>query len=364
MVSRWLCVMLLLNTVYANAPEYTNPIVQEDGIPDHLGDPGAIFVDGFYYLATSTGDLPDAFPIHRSADLVTWTLVGHVFPEWQSIVTWAKGDFWAPDLQVVNGKFACYFSAHSKGALLSPGVLSLGVAFSDDITGPYVDIGHALYSGSNWFGTIDVHFHETALGEKYLLWKENQDVAHLEFKAHLRMQRLADDGASLSSAPTITLATADQAWETDGCVEAPWLIERKGSFYLFYSGSVVTKDSYAVGVSRADSIEGPYTKKMGPVLHKCGYSPPSTALVLEAVESGSASSAEAAWTPGHCSVLAVAGQVDRWVMFYHGRRLDHTNRTLMMDELKWGEDGWPHIESDCPSFTATPVPGHSVLAVV
>jgi beta-xylosidase len=73
----WLVVILLLFGS-GQALNYSNPIVQEDAVD--LGDPGALFVKGFYYLATSSGDVPDAFPIHRSSDLVSWTLVGHVFP--------------------------------------------------------------------------------------------------------------------------------------------------------------------------------------------------------------------------------------------------------------------------------------------
>jgi len=338
-------------------PTYTNPIVQE---ALDLGDPGAVYVDGYYYLATSSGDVPDAYPIHRSADLANWALVGHVFPDWRhssSAPAWARGDFWAPDLQVVNGRFACYFSASTAG--LKPGgkgVMSLGVAFSDNVTGPYADIGKPLWSDrSNTFGTIDVHYHETSAGDKYLLWKKNQDVLRLEFAAHLMIQRLADDGASLrADEPAVAIATADKPWEKWGCVEAPWLIERNGTFYLFYSGSMVTYNSYAVGVARAANVTGPYTKKPEPVIHGCDYKPPAEeARFLSAKAKG-----EIYWTPGHCSVRPVYGQEDRWVMFYHGRdfQTPNPNRSLMMDELKWGADGWPYVDGDCPSSVAMPLP--------
>jgi len=350
---------LLLSASCAQATlEYANPIVQEAA---DLGDPGALFHNGYYYLATSSGDMPDAYPIHRSSDLASWEFVGHVFPDWAAADSmgpkWAKGDFWAPDLQIVNGRFACYFSAKKPG--LIGGVLSLGVAFSDNVTGPYVDIGKPLLSDAlNRFGTIDVHYHETSAGEKYLIWKKNQNVALLELSAHIMMQRLSDDGASLGSEPAFAIATADRAWEKWGCIEAPWLLERNGFFYLFYSGSMVQYDTYAVGVARADAVTGPYVKKHGPVLHKCGYAPPSEARILREASSAAAASSSIAWTPGHCSVLPVAGQEDRWAMFYHGRNVDVPSdyRTIMMDELKWGADGWPFIEGDCPSSSATPVP--------
>jgi beta-xylosidase len=150
---------------------YQNPIVAQAGVD--LGDPGALFHDGYYYLATSSGDVADAFPIQRSRDRANWTTVGHVFPSWQRRAqpAWASGSFWAPDLQRINTThFACYFSAAHKPL----GLLSLGVAFSTSLAGPWIDpLGKPLWSNhSDPAGTIDVHFHSMhASGgrEKYLV---------------------------------------------------------------------------------------------------------------------------------------------------------------------------------------------------
>jgi hypothetical protein len=73
-------------------------------------------------------------------------------------------------------------------------------------------------------------------------------------------------------------------------------------------------------------------------------------------------------TPGHCSLLPVRsglggearGEGERWALFYHGRdcrpgAAPH-DRVLMMDELRWGVDGWPFIAHDCPSTTSQPAP--------
>jgi len=320
---------------------YTNPIVTEPG--QDLGDPGAIFEGGYYYLATSSGDRPDAYPIHRSADLAHWEKVGYVFPAWNTTgPVWGKGAFWAPDLQRINAThFAVYFSAKDES-----GLLSLGVAFSTSVTGPYVDIGKPLWANhSDPQGTIDVHMHKASTGEKYLVWKNNQDIERLEFNAHIKMQQLADSGAALVG-DAWTIATADQSWETFGCVEAPWIVERGGDLFLFYSGSMVNwpLTTYAVGVAKAPrgNIRTMWTKREGgPILHHCGI-PFLGGL-----------------TPGHCSVLPVHNQTDRWAMFYHGRsEQKDAGRVLMMDEVKWGSDGWPHMANSdgCPSSIPTPVP--------
>jgi beta-xylosidase len=389
-------------------PNYSNPIIVEAGVD--LGDPGALWVNGSYFLATSSGDAADAFPIHRSHDLRSWELVGHVFPAWRGggggggggggSPSWAVGDFWAPDLQLVDGRVACYFSARARGGPLLPkGVLSLGVAFSSGggVEGPFADVGQPLWQdNADREGTIDVHYHEvkqqveqvkgaalegggvvgatrgssnsSAVSEKYLLWKANQH-ALAPLSAHIMLQRLADDGASFAGGPSpdggggggasaLPVLSADEPWEKFGCVEAPWLVQRGGAFYLFYSGSMVNFDTYGVGVARAMSVTGPYEKhpSAAPILRNCAYGAPPAPP---------AAGAAALWTPGHCAVLPVGGgsgggeEEQRWVMFYHGRNVSQgagTNRTLFQDELRWDDDGWPYLANGCPSGTSLPVP--------
>jgi hypothetical protein len=49
---------------FVNAAElYTNPLVENADAPD----PGAIFVNGTYYVATTSGDSPNIYPIRSSS---------------------------------------------------------------------------------------------------------------------------------------------------------------------------------------------------------------------------------------------------------------------------------------------------------
>ena len=129
-----------------------------------------------------------------------------------------------------------------------------------------MDIGRPLWANeSDPEGTIDVHFHQTSSGARYLLWKANQWPVWTS--ARIMMQRLSGSGTALVG-EAWTVATADQKWcallswgpcvfvhflrsrmrskaalvarrEEYGCVEAPWIVERGGYVYLFYSGSMV-----------------------------------------------------------------------------------------------------------------------------
>lgn len=88
------------------------------------------------------------------------------------------------------------------------------------------------------------------LSVRLQLWKANQWPVWTS--ARIIIQQLTDDGTALVGSAT-TLITADQAWEQPLCVEAPWVVEREGMYYLFYSGSMVNwpLDTYAVGVARS-----------------------------------------------------------------------------------------------------------------
>ena len=65
--------------------------------------------------------------------------------------SWAQqpGDFWAPEIHIVNDQIRLYFTARH-----SSGVLCIGVATADNIEGPYQDIGHPLFLNPD-MGSID-----------------------------------------------------------------------------------------------------------------------------------------------------------------------------------------------------------------
>ena len=68
-------------------------------------DPGVLKLpDGSGYLGVvSSGNVPDAFPLISSPDLVTWTPRGHVFPA-HSWPDWVVSELWAPEIHFVDGR--------------------------------------------------------------------------------------------------------------------------------------------------------------------------------------------------------------------------------------------------------------------
>lgn len=299
---------------------YTNAV-----IPGDCPDPGVLRDGATYVLTCTSGNAANAFPIYTSADLAHWKLASHVFPSGNH-PSWATSDFWAPEIHKVGTHYVAYFSARD-----TDGKLSIGAASSTSATGPFTDIGAPLIHDPN-MGLIDASEINTSTNKSYVLWKEDGNAVGKPTPVH--SQELAPDGLSLVGARA-TLVTNDQGWE-GAVTEGPFMIERSGTFYLFYSGNSYANATYAVGVARGSSPVQPMTKPGGPILVTKGP-----------------------WVgPGHCSVLDTpAGDT---AIVYHAWSQGCVNgqgcgRATMLDTITWGTDGWPSVPLS-PSSTTRPLP--------
>lgn len=292
-------------------------------IPVDCPDPGVLRDGSQYVLTCTSGGAADAYPIYTSPDLVAWTPAGHVFPagHWPS---WASGDFWAPEIHKVGTHYVVYFSARKTG-----GTLSVGAASAPSPLGPFTDIGHPLVTDPS-MGLIDASEITATDGTPYVLWKEDGNAVGKPTPIHA--QPLAPDGLSRVGSPS-TLITNDQAWEGP-LVEGPFMVSQGGSYYLFYSGNGYASTAYAIGVARAASPLGPFTKAGPPILVTGG-----------------------AWAgPGHCSVVDTpAGDT---TIVYHAWKAGAVGaapgRLVLADLVAW-QNGWPAVPL-APSSTSRPTP--------
>lgn len=293
---------------------YQNPVVPVD-----CADPGVIH-DGTQYVAACTsGGAANAFPLRTSKDLVTWTAAGNIFPSARR-PTWATGDFWAPEIHKVGGRYIAYFTARHQD-----GKLSIGAATATSALGPFTDLGHPLVHDAG-MGMIDATFFYDTAGAPYLVWKADGNAVGQPTPIY--GQALAADGLSLTGTRR-TLMSNTLGWE-GGVVEAPWVVARGGYYYLFYSGNSYANSTYAVGVARATSPLGPYTKLGNPILKTGG-----------------------GWVgPGHNSV--VTGPGGGTVMVYHAWNSAHTARVMLVDAITW-PNGWPAVP-EAPSSGSRPMP--------
>ena len=196
---------------------------------------------------------------------------------------------WAPDIQLVNGKYIVYFSARQSGN----DKLSIGAAISttDSALGPYQDIGQPLLTNNAfpWADDIDVHHFTDIDGTTYLLWKTQGNI--FQTTSHIMIRKINPDGISFDeNEPETVILKNTELWELV-IVEGPWLLYRNGYYYLFYSGDVFWSNGYSVGVARSKNVLGPY-EKGGRILH----------TNFEAFDRGENTTFVA---PGHCSVVEV-----------------------------------------------------------
>jgi beta-xylosidase len=295
---------------------YANPVVDYD-----CPDPAVLLDGDTFYLTCTPG--PN-YRILSSKDLVSWTNVGTIFTD-ANQPSWAVSHFWAPEIHKVGSKYVAYFSAKSAAS----GTFAIGAATASGPLGPYTDLGSPLVSEPAP-GAIDAHYFRASDGKHYILWKIDGNAVGQP--TPIKIQELAPDGLSRIGSPT-TILTNSLAWE-GALVEGPWLVEHSGSFYLFYSGNGYASSSYGVGVARASSPLGPFTKKGAPILSSSGD-----------------------WAgPGHGAILQ--GPSGDWVHVYHAWRAGKVNqepgRILLVDRVQW-DQGWPEMRA-APSSRSQPLP--------
>lgn len=142
------------------------------------------------------------------------------------------------------------------------------------------------------------------------------------------------DHVHLANGPTVTPegdATDEELW-----VEAPYIYEHDGYFYLFvnwYSCCRGADSTYEIRVGRAESLDGPFVDAEGvPMLDGGG----TLLLASDGDRIG----------PGHVGLypIEVAG-APREVMTYHYYPASGTPwATVGARLLRW-EDGWPEVEA-------------------
>ena len=158
-------------------------------------------------------------------------------------------------------------------------------------------------------------------GVRYLIWKEDGNSRHLP--TPIWAQRLSADGTRLVGERHQLLRNEAQ-WEGP-LIEGPFILQRNGWLYMFYSAGACCGRScdYRLGVARARRLLGPWERNpANPIL-----------------------SGNDAWKcPGHGTVVTTAS--GRSYLLYHAYRpgdFEYSGRQGLLDEVTWGDDAWPMV---------------------
>lgn len=309
--------------VRAGGVTYANPIFTED----NPADPHVILVDGVYYLYATTHGR--GYDVYTSSDLVHWKDRGAAFKS-------PRGGAWAPDVfhdKRGDGKFYLYYTDNDPHVPAGPTGKQIGVAVSDSPLGPFED-KRVLTTGA-----IDAHLFQDDDGRYYMYYVEI--VGGFKIFA----QRMADP--LTPKGERIEVLHPTEKWEmvSGHVTEGPFLLKRKGTYYLTYSGTGADSPNYAIGYATSNSPLGPFKKFAGnPIAHRSKGADKVRGQETRAqqaesrAQGGEATATPAIFGPGHhCVVTSSNGKM--W-MVYHQKYDDRTNfrRFVALDPI-WFDDG-------------------------
>ena len=307
-------------TIASNGSQKTYKVtVKVDNNPVLNGfyaDPDIIYshkTNKYYIYPTSdgyTGWSGTYFKTFSSDDLVHWKDEG-VILDLKKDVSWADKHAWAPTAieKEVNGeyKFFYYFTAAQK----------IGVAISDNPTGPFVDLGKALISvkpdGVKGGQEIDPDvFLDPVSGKTFLYWGNG----------YLACVELNEDMVSIKD-NTLKIMTPDKTFR-----EGTEVFYRNGIYYFLWSEDDTRSPNYRVRYATAATPTGPLNI-------------PENNLILEKIpENG-------IYGTGHNSVIQTPNS-DEWYIVYHrfnrpnGISMGDAagfNREVCIDKLEFNPDG-------------------------
>lgn len=237
----------------------------EPVIDANFADPDVLKVGGVYHAYATNSDGQNVQ--HRtSRDLVTWTTRPDVAPQlgaWVGECSFAPGGatdrcVWAPEVAEVEGGYALYYTARDRASQRQ----CIGLSLSPSPNGPFVPVGEdplvcpTAQDPPDLGGAIDAGTFVDDDGTLWLLWKADGNCC--ASPAILFAQELSADGTTFTGEP-VELLRNTEPWE-GAVVEAPTMIERDGTYYLFYSANDFAGGGYRTGYATASSVTGPWTR--------------------------------------------------------------------------------------------------------
>lgn len=343
--------------------EITNPVF----VDVTVHDPAVIRVDGTFYVFGSHLASASTQDLMRWSQISTQVMTGNVLipnvlEELSEVFRWAQTKtLWAPDvIRLEDGRFYMYYCACRGDSPLS----GLGIAVSDNITGPYKDLGIILKSGmwglpSEDGSIYDANYHPNVVDPDAFFDSEgNLWMVYGSYSGGIFILKL-DRGTGFPY--------PGQGYGTKlmggyhARIEGPHILHNPetGYYYLFTSFGGLTADGgYNIRVARSQNPDGPYVDSMGnkmidakglkgTLFHDPSIEPYGTKLVgnyrflLSDVELGKASTGYV--SPGHSSAYHDE-KMNKYYLFFHTRFANRGEvHSVRVHQMFFNRDGWPVI---------------------
>jgi arabinan endo-1,5-alpha-L-arabinosidase len=295
-------------------------------------DPVIIREGDTYYVFNTIGRYVG---IKTSKDLKRWTNAGAVFeamPAWTKEAVPGTEGIWAPDISFVGGEYRLYYSVSTFGSNRS----AIGLATSPTLDPNARNYGwkdRGLVVGStpeDDFNAIDPAFLVDSQGCHWL--------ALGSFWSGIKLFRLdPKTGKPLAGTEPYSIARRLAPAGGPAPVEAPFLLERDGWFYLIVSYDYCCKgvnSTYYTVVGRSRKVTGPYLGKDGSELMTGG----GTILIRADLQEQ-----QRFRGPGHAGAFTDADGTTYLVYHAYDRQAEGAP-TLRIAPLRWDADGWPVAE--------------------
>ncbi len=305
-----------------------NPILADGSY--YSGDPAPIVVNGTVYVlsgrdqagATENDFGINQWQIFESANPNPsggqWTLHANVAQP-QTVFSWAKSGtaFAAQIVQGSNGKFYLYAPV-TQSRTSSADPFAIGVAVADSVLGPYTDahpsgpiISQSVPSPGNNIENIDPTVLVDDDGRVYIYFGTFGELLAYELDTDM---------------VTIKSTSVTRVTSLTGFFEAPWLMKRKGTYYMLYAGNNAGTSSQCTPTSYHACIAyGTAASPLGPWTYR--------GIVLDIVSS----------TTSHPGVFTRDGG-DTYYLVYHTRDATggtHFRRSVALDKLDFDDSTSP-----------------------
>ncbi len=246
------------------------------------------------------------FNAFSSKDLVTWTKHSHVLDI--KDVKWAAFALWAPAILKANNKYYLFFGANDIQNATEYG--GIGVATSDNPAGPFKDaLGKPLIKD----------FYNGAQPIDQFVFKDDDGQFYMYYGgwAHCNVVKLSSDLLSIVKFDDVEIA---KEITPENYVEGPFMLKRKGKYYLMWSEGGWGGPNYSVAYGIADSPLGPFNR-IGKILQQDSL-----------VATGA----------GHHSVITIPNTDEHYIV-YHRRPLNTTksgHRETCIDKMTFDKNGF------------------------
>src|SRR5688572_19842617 len=232
-----------------SGPFYQNPIY-----PRSFPDPYVLKHGGEYY-AYCTGHSEDGrvFGVLHSSDLLNWVPLGGAMAELET----PEPFYWAPEVTYWNGRFFLYYSVGNET------FMQLRVATSDRPDGGFQDAGVRLTKEDF---AIDAHVFIDDDGQRYLFYATDF-LEHSHIGTGVVVDRMVDWYTLAGDPRPVVRAKYDWQvydparkekggvrWHT---VEGPFVLKRKGRYFMMFSGGNWQQPTYGVSFALADDLTKP-----------------------------------------------------------------------------------------------------------